>query len=258
MLLISVLGEHDPFPFCRTVGCGSEVDVEDEIEAEAGTEPQSENNLQAEESIGGGNSELYRGDCKEAKQDPRAKLEGNDGNKPKRDTAARLDSSKKDEAIPIPAITETYTIMSSSDGEEIPEKNQITNTNDESVLSEATSDPRKNKKQPRKRYTGTETYPIVATIMDGKLEWMCDDPKYDGYDDMTTYFKKDGLSMVDGITFHDRIKERKRAAVAELVKAREAEEQRILAKKNAWKAEKKARKKAQKMQKAVWLVSTLR
>jgi hypothetical protein len=155
------------------------------------------------------------------------------------------DGENEDE--PLFTATETYKIMGSSEDEDsdentrTPDKKQTAAPNDASDGSKNTT--QSSKKQLKKR-TGTETYEVVGTIMEGKVEWFCHDDQYEGFEDFTTYFNKDGLSMVHGVRFQDRIKERQLAALAELEKVREMEYETFLAEKNAKKAVKKARQRA--------------
>lgn len=207
VLLITVLGEHDPFPFRRRND-----DSEGESEGKSEVKVQSADGNQGERSKGSADQEVHA---------------GADGTKSGKIRMARKNESKKEEEeiIPIPTIAETYGIPSDEN-----------NNGDE---------------QGNEAQIYIEEYPVVGTIIKGELEWMCDDPGYAGYEDKTTYFNKDGLSMVDGVLFFDRITHRKNDVLAELARGREAEELASIAERNAKKAAKKARQKEDKARQKV-------
>jgi hypothetical protein len=94
---------------------------------------------------------------------------------------------------------------------------------DEHGLQNRSVSTRKNKKK------HTEIYEGVGTIQDGELEWICEDE--------TTYFRRDGLSMVHGVRFHDRIRQRELAELKEL-------NDMLIAERNEKKAAKQERQKA--------------
>lgn len=118
---------------------------------------------------------------------------------------------------------------------------------EEKKIEEAKLEEEKKKAEKKKRETYEETYEVVGIIMDSKVEWMCDDPtQYEGYADKTTYFSKDGYSMVHGLRFQDRIKARELAVVAEKERVIEEEKQRVIAEKEAKRVAKKAAQKGKR------------
>lgn len=273
MLLISIYGEHDPYPIewtddvilvdseGKVEGGGkggtnggnenSQGDNKGEVRDQSHVEKSSRDDETKSGASGGKQWKQRTGDKsvgskkKNKKNDDEKQSKKNKKNDDDKGQTELKDGENEDE--PLFTATETYKIMGSSEDEDsdentrIPDKKQTAAPNDASDGSKNIT--QSSKKQMKKR-TGTETYEVVGTIMEGKVEWFCHDDQYDGFEDFTIYFNKDGLSMVHGVRFHDRIKERQLAALAELEKLREMEYETVIAEKNAKKAVKKARQRA--------------
>lgn len=208
MLLITVYGWHDAFPV-RHRGDGNS-DLEEEADEVIEDE---------KEKTKKGGKKGKKGDGKED-HDEKAKPLSEEEIAQMKEAIKEERKKKEDEAIFV--MTETYKIANVLVDESIP--------NQKNTAAETDASATASKKEEKLL---TESYNVVGLIMDSEVEWMCDDEQYEGYEDMTTYFDKDGYSMVDGVRFKDLIRDRKMKVKAEK-----------LAAKRAKKVVKKARQKA--------------
>ncbi|CZT22893.1 uncharacterized protein RCC_08600 [Ramularia collo-cygni] len=245
LLLISVFGEDDVFPI-RWAGDGeSEDEAEAEIEAQAKlAEAEAE---KAKEDEG---KKLNKRETSKLKRAAREKLE--EASRVAEEIEARKDEESSElptneevteaQELPIFTATQSYDIESVSEDEDVPEQKADPTTKTDSKARKIPSSFKEIRKEKKKTYK--EDYAVVGTIMEGKVEWMCDDSQYEGFQDKTTYFNKDGSALVHGVRFHDRITNREIAAWAEFEKMKDKEHEVFLAQEKVKKVSKKARQKA--------------